>query len=50
MIWMVEHVADILNKFKVGHDGRTAYERLKGKKYKGEVLEFASCVLHRVPD
>ena len=34
----------------VGHDGRTAYERLKGKSYKGEYLEFASCVLHRIPD
>ena len=50
LIWLVEHVVDILIKFKVGHDGRTAYERLKGKQYKGEVLEFASSVLHRVPD
>ena len=30
--WMVENVADIINKFKIGHDGRTAYERLKGKR------------------
>ena len=27
--WMVENVADIINKFKIGHDGRTANERLK---------------------
>ena len=24
--WLVENVADIINKFKIGHDGRTAYE------------------------
>ena len=22
--WLVENVADIINKFKIGHDGRTA--------------------------
>ena len=50
MSWMIENVADIINKFKVGHDGKTAYERLKGKKYKGEFLEFGSLVMHRIPD
>ena len=29
--WRVEHAADVLNKFAVGIDGRTAYERIKGK-------------------
>ena len=29
--WLVAHAADILNKFSVGIDGRTAYERIKGK-------------------
>ena len=28
--WLVENVADIINKFKFGHDGRTACDRLKG--------------------
>jgi hypothetical protein len=26
--WMVEHAADLLNKFLVGPDGRTAFERV----------------------
>ena len=45
--WMVENVADIINKFKIGHDGRTACERLKGKTYnKGVIHEFWSVILH----
>ena len=48
--WMVEIVADIINKFKIGQDGRTAYERLKGKTYKGVIHEFGSVILHRIPE
>ena len=46
--WLVEHAVDLHNKFLVGSDGKTAYERLKGKKYHGEVLPFASPVMLRV--
>ena len=48
--WMIENVADLLNKQCVGKDGKTPYERLKGKGYRGEFLEFGSSILHRVPD
>ena len=47
--WMVENVADIINKFKIGQDGRTGYERLKGKTYSGVIHEFGSVILHRIP-
>ena len=30
MSWMVEYAADCLNKFQVGKDGKTAYERVRG--------------------
>ena len=40
MLWVVEHAADVLNKFLVSADGRTAYERMRGKAYKSEVFEF----------
>ena len=43
--WLVEHSADVLTKCSVGSDGRTAYERIKQKKYHGEMVEFASMVL-----
>ena len=48
--WMIEHCADILNKCQVGKDGRTPYERLKGKKYGGTFMEFGSPVMLRVTD
>lgn len=30
--WMAEHDSCIIRRFKVGQDGRTAYERTKGRK------------------
>ena len=48
--WLVEHAVDLHNKFLVGSDGKTVYERLKGKKYRGEVLPFASPVMLRVSE
>ena len=47
--WLVEHVADIVNKQNIGDDGKTSYERIKGKKHYGEFCEFGSQVMHRVP-
>ena len=49
MTWMVEHAAETLNRFLVGSDGRTPYERMKGKRYRGEVFEFGRRVRHRHP-
>ena len=48
--WLIQHVSDLINKFLVGHDGRTAYERLRGKPYRGEIVEFGSKVLCKPPD
>ena len=45
--WLVEHAADILSKFLVGEDGKTGYERVKGKKYSGDVVEFGEKVHYR---
>ena len=39
---------DLLNKLLVGTDGKTATERLKVKKFRCEVLLFASLVMLRV--
>ena len=47
--WLVEHAADVSTKFQKGVDGKTAYERLKDKPYRGEILEFGCQVHHRVP-
>ena len=33
--YMVAHAADLVNKYEVGRDGRTAWEEWRGKPYKG---------------
>ena len=42
--WLVAHSAWLLNRFEVGKDGRTAYQRVRGKHYKGFVFEFGEVV------
>ena len=43
--WIVEHAAVIVNKGQVGADGKTAYERLKGKPAHLCGLEFGERIL-----
>jgi hypothetical protein len=40
LTWLVEHVGDVVSKYMVGVDGRTAYERLFGRPVREEGLEF----------
>ena len=47
MAWMVEYAAHLLNRFEVGKDGKTAYERCKGKKAKHMGVEFGEGILWR---
>ena len=49
MTWLIEHVADLLSKYGVGKDGRTAYERIRGKRYHGEMIEFGRRIFHMNP-
>ena len=42
---MLEFAAHLLNRFEVGADGKTAYERCKGKASKSYGLEFGEGVL-----
>ena len=49
MTWLVEHGAETLNRFQVSNDGKTSCERSKGKKYKGDFVEFGRRVMHRQP-
>ena len=45
--WIVEYAAHLLNRFEVSHDGKTAYERYKGKSAKHMGIEFGEGVLWR---
>ena len=31
--WMVQHAAGILNRYRLGADGKTAYQRVKGRRF-----------------
>ena len=42
--WMVEYASYLLNRFEVGNDGKTAYERCKGKRAKVHGVEFGEAV------
>ena len=46
--WLIRHVVDILNKRQPGKDGRTPWERLRGRPYTGEWFIFGCSFLHRM--
>ena len=46
--WLLEHASNLLTWYGRGRDGKTPYERLKGKPLSGEMLEFGVQVMHRV--
>ena len=46
--WVVEHATDILNKFHVASDGKSACERLKRRQHRGVLLPFGTAVMSRV--
>ena len=45
--WMVEYGAFLLSRFEVGKDGKTGYERNKGKKAKVNGFEFGEGVMFK---
>jgi len=47
MSWMTEYAAVVLNRYEVGKDGKTAYERNRNKRSKAMGLEFGEAVLWR---
>ena len=49
MSGMVEHAAYLLNRCKLGTDGRTAYGRLHGKESTARICEFGERVLWYAP-
>ena len=43
--WLIEHSAFVWSRYHVGKDGKTAYERIKGKRCKTAGMEFGEGVL-----
>ena len=46
--WMVEYAGVAYTRFKVGEDGRTAYQRLKGRRFGKPVVEIGERVMYEV--
>ena len=42
--WLIPYITDTMNKYKIGTDRRTAYERIIGHKCRHFVLGFAETV------
>ena len=47
--WLVEHASYLINRCKLGTDGRTAYGRLHGKESTARLCEFGERILWYVP-
>ena len=47
--WLVRHASRLLNRYIVHSNGRTSYEALKGRPYRGEIATIAECVWARDP-
>ena len=43
--WLIEYASYLLNRREVSHDGKTAYERLRGKSAKVLGVEFGETVM-----
>ena len=46
-LWLVRWAAMLYSRFKVGADGKTSYERQKGRKCKQEVVPFGEKVMYK---
>ena len=44
MPWVIKHSAFLINVCRVGEDGRTAWERKKGKRFNRQLPEIGECV------
>ena len=44
--WLVAHAGSVITRYKIGEDGKTAYQRWKGRKYARAIAEFGECVIY----
>lgn len=45
--WLVIHAANILNVFEMGKDGRTPFQRLRGRKMHPDLVEFGETIYYQ---
>ena len=47
--WIGKHAAASITRFRVGKDGRSALQRLKGKRCRKDPGEIGECVMYLKP-
>ena len=47
--WLIMYAAMLINICSIGEDGKTAYERRRGKKFKRELPEFGVSIWYLKP-
>ena len=45
--WLSRHANFLISRFRIGQDGKTAYERLKGKRWRRPMIVFEERVWFR---
>ena len=49
VVWLVRYVGQMLNRFRRGPDGKTAYERRKGRAFQRKAPPFGEKILYQLP-
>ena len=44
MAWLITHAAACINRYSIGEDGKTAYQRIRMKRFRRDVAEFGECI------
>ena len=44
--WLVAHAASLITRYKINEDGKTAYQKWKGRRYGRSIAEFGECVMY----
>ena len=47
--WLLQHACTVINARCRGPDGRTAWQRIKGRSFRQLLLGFGECVLYKLP-
>ncbi len=47
LLWLIEYSGILLSRFAVGQDGKTAYQRIKGRTCSRPMAEFGECVWYK---
>ena len=50
MTWIVQHAGELISKYQINRDGKTAYEKVFGKPCRDEIVEFGEEVHYRISE